>query len=99
MRPEYRDGMGSLRFVPADDAWTVLAAWPTVVTISAGVPDDVIESVWAALGVPDASIESVVSSIPIRGGAATAAFTVVRFEPGAGVTIDPAHPPLEWTAT
>ncbi|MFB2598320.1 FHA domain-containing protein [Herbiconiux sp. P17] len=91
--------MGSLRFVPADGEWTVLAAWPTVVTISAGVPDEVVEAIWSALGVADASIESVVSSIPIRGAAAHSSFTVVRFEPDRGAPLDPAHPPLDWTAT
>jgi hypothetical protein len=91
--------MGTLRFVPADGAWTVLAAWPTVVTISADVPDDVIDAVWSALAAPEASIEAVVSSIPIRGAAADAAFTVVRFEPPDGAPVDPAHPPREWTAT
>ncbi|MCS5719895.1 FHA domain-containing protein [Herbiconiux sp. CPCC 205763] len=91
--------MGSLRFVPADGEWTVLAAWPTVVTISAGVPDAVVDEIWTALGATDASIESVVSSIPIRGAAADSSFTVVRFEPDGGVALDPAHPPLAWTAT
>ncbi|WP_382306311.1 FHA domain-containing protein [Herbiconiux sp. UC225_62] len=91
--------MGSLRFVPAEGEWTVLAAWPTVVTISAAVSDEVVEAIWAALGVTDASIESVVSSIPIRGAAADSSFTVVRFEPGDGAPLDPAHPPQDWTAT
>jgi hypothetical protein len=91
--------MGSLRFVPADGEWTVLAAWPTVVTISADVPDEVVEAIWHALGATDASIESVVSSIPIRGAAADSSFTVVRFEPGGGAPLDPAHPPIDWTAT
>jgi hypothetical protein len=77
----------------------VLAAWPTVVTISAAAPDEVVASIWNALGATDASIEAVVSSIPIRTTAARAPFSVVRFEPGPGVVVDPAHPPSEWTAT
>ncbi|SDZ12716.1 FHA domain-containing protein [Herbiconiux ginsengi] len=85
--------------MPAEQEWTVLAAWPTVVTISADVPDDVVEAIWSALGAPDASIESVVSSIPIRDTAADSSFTVVRFEPGGGVPLDPAHPPRDWSAT
>jgi hypothetical protein len=91
--------MGSLRFVPALGEWTVLAAWPTVVTISAAAPDEVVTSIWNALSAADASIEAVVSSIPIRTTAAQVPFSVVRFEPGPGVVVDPAHPPSEWTAT
>jgi hypothetical protein len=91
--------MGSLRFVPSDGEWTVLAAWPTVVTLSARASDEVVQAIWNALSVPDATIESVVSSIPIRGAAADASFSVVRFEPGDDIVFDAAHPPLEWSAT
>ncbi|MCS5733611.1 FHA domain-containing protein [Herbiconiux daphne] len=90
--------MGSLRFVPADGEWTVLAAWPTVVTISARASEAVVQAIWKALDAPDAALEPVVSSIPIR-TAPDLSFSVVRFEPGDGVEVDPAHPPLDWTAT
>ncbi len=87
--------------MPAEGEWTVLAAWPTVVTLDAGAGDEVVQAVWNALSTPRASIESVVSSIPIRTAAAEASFSVVRFraEGAEHDSVDPARPPSAWTAT
>ncbi len=72
--------MGSLRFVPADGEWTVLAAWPIIATLPSGVPSTVLDAVWDAVQAEGATLESVVSSIPVRGDDGVSSFSVVGFD-------------------
>ena len=80
--------MGSLRFVPAEGQWVVLAVWPTIVTVPAGIADGTVETIWSTLGLPDVTLERVVSSIPLRGTDAVADFSVLRLDPGADASED-----------
>ncbi|TAJ46755.1 MAG: FHA domain-containing protein [Herbiconiux sp.] len=72
--------MGSLRFVPAQGEWTVLAAWPIMAALPSELPAAVLDAVWAAMQAEGASLESVVSSIPLRGATEAASFSVVSFD-------------------
>jgi len=72
--------MGSLRFVPGEGEWTVLAAWPVLAALPSVLPAPVVDAVWTALQADGATLESVVSSIPVRGGSAVASFCVVSFD-------------------